>query len=457
MRERYWRTAVAYALLLALTLTPAQAAQIGDGGPVQSQAEVTAAAVSIVSQTEGSHVKYMSGDGQGRFLPEKALTRGELAQMLYEIVADRPVNLPSFYDVAEDAWYAPAVRTVAGLGLMISDYSYFHPDNLATRAECAYALSQLLPETTPQRDIFPDVWPNTWGYEAICRMAGAGLFNGDERGHFRPADSLRRCEAVAVFNRLLGRTPDEQALAARPGLSPFSDVTPSHWAYGEILEATMTHQYAAVRGGESWLLPEIEAPAAPAVPASDAAGLPDGPQRINGHLYWVVDEKFVRSCNMSGLYFNENGWYTTGDEELDQTLNGLVEQYTDESMTLEEKLRALYNYVRDNYTYLKRPLITKGQTGWEAEYAKFFLAHGKGNCFNFAATYCLLSRELGQMSYVVVGRVLNGPHGWVEMPLDGVTYMFDTQLEWRYLHDYGKTGYNLFKMLPSKTPFRYTR
>ena len=51
----------------------------------------------------------------------------------------------------------------------------------------------------------------------------------------------------------------------------------------------------------------------------------------------------------------------------------------------------------------------------------------------------------------------NSPHGWVEINLDGTTYMFDPQLEWRYLHDYGRTGYNLFKMLPSKARFTYIR
>ena len=51
----------------------------------------------------------------------------------------------------------------------------------------------------------------------------------------------------------------------------------------------------------------------------------------------------------------------------------------------------------------------------------------------------------------------NSPHGWVEINLDGTTYMFDTQLEWRYLHDYGQGGYDLFMMLPSRTPFVYLR
>ena len=56
----------------------------------------------------------------------------------------------------------------------------------------------------------------------------------------------------------------------------------------------------------------------------------------------------------------------------------------------------------------------------------------------------------------MVGSALNSPHGWVEIVLDGSVYMFDTQLEWRYLHDWGKSGYDFFKMSPDRTPVQYT-
>ena len=65
--------------------------------------------------------------------------------------------------------------------------------------------------------------------------------------------------------------------------------------------------------------------------------------------------------------------------------------------------------------------MSKGQTGWEAAYAEEFLNLGRGNCYSFSATYCLLARELGLPAYTVVGGLgaSNSPHGWVEMELDG--------------------------------------
>ena len=403
--------------------------------------------IELATQVVGSHEKYMDGDTKGMFQPSRALTRAELAQILYGVIASRPDTSPTFYDVAETTWYAPAVKTVTGLGLMSGSKGAFRPNAAATRAECAAALEMLLPSDAEGTKTFPDVPADHWAYAAIARTAAYGLFQGDTKGNFRPDAYLLRSEAVTVFNRLLGRVPDEAALARMTGLRYFPDVPTTHWAYAQVMEATVPHSCKENgAGGEEWTYATRE-----------SVALADGPYRINNRLYWVNNGSFVRSATLGDFTFDAEGRYTTGNAELDQKLNDIIASKTNDSMTRDEKLRALFNYVRDNFTYLKRPIIKKGQTGWEPDYAMFFLTNGKGNCFCFSATYSLLCHELGLPAKVVVGRVLNGDHGWVEIELDGTNYMFDTQLEWRYLHDWGITGYNLFKMLPTKTPFKYTR
>ena len=57
--------------------------------------------------------------------------------------------------------------------------------------------------------------------------------------------------------------------------------------------------------------------------------------------------------------------------------------------------------------------------------------------------------------YKVVGRI-TGPE-WDYLEMDGVTYMFDPQLEWRYLYDYGRGGYDLFMFRPGQVRFLYLR
>lgn len=394
------------------------------------------------------HQKYMDGGADGLFHPAQSLTRAELAQMLYQIVVDRPAAGAAFSDVAPEAWYAPAVGAIAGLDILrgYPDGS-FRPDQPVTRAEAAAALAQLT--SAPGNASFADVPAGHPYYAAISAAGACGLFSGDADGNFNPDAPLLRSEAAVVFNKLTGRSPDLDALRANPNIRFFPDVPTTHWAYAQIMEAAVSHDHIQGKNGtESWR--NIQ---------SEPTVLTDGFHRINGWLYCVSGGYFLRSTSSGYFTFDGEGRYTTGDSALDQQLNALVDSLTNDSMDRDAKLRALFNYVRDHFTYLKRPLIEKGQTGWEPEYASAFLRMGKGNCFSFSALYCLLAREVGQPAYTVVGGLGKNanPHGWVEIELDGVTYMFDTQLEWRYLHDYGRKGYDLFKFRPEKARFIYTR
>lgn len=400
-----------------------------------------------------THDKYMDGRDDGLFHPEQALTRAELAQILYAVVQERPETSPVFSDVEPGAWYAPAVETAAGLGILdVSAEGAFRPDQAVTRAECAAALSRLIPYDSQDRAVFSDVAEDYWAYDAICRVGGYGLFLGDGSGNFDPDGALSRAETAVVLNRLLGREPDAAALAGAAELRVFPDVPTTHWAYGSIMEATVSHENAAGEGAaETWT----------AITAEKTA-LADGYYRFNGWLYCVKGGVFLHGTAgqtyTDGVFtYDENGRYTTGNAELDRRLNAIVEAYTNSSMTRDEKLRALFYYVRDNYTYLSRPLVSAGQTGWEPEYALFFLQNGKGNCFSFSAAYCLLCRELGQPAYTVVGLLGRNatPHGWVEIVLDGARYIFDTQLAQRYYYVHGLRNYSFFKLTPGNTPLTY--
>ena len=80
-------------------------------------------------------------------------------------------------------------------------------------------------------------------------------------------------------------------------------------------------------------------------------------------------------------------------------------------------------------------------------------------CFSFSSLFCLLARNIGQPAYTVIGGLGKNasPHGWVEIMLDGNNYMFDPQLEWSYVHDYGRKSHNLFKVFPQNTGHTYKK
>ena len=126
-------------------------------------------------------------------------------------------------------------------------------------------------------------------------------------------------------------------------------------------------------------------------------------------------------------------------------------------MTRDQKLRALYNYVRDNFTYLSRKHLQKGADGWQVSYATQFFNTRKGNCYSFSSALCFLYREIGMPAYTYIGEAgiySLADHCWVEIPLDGQTYIFDTQLEHRYRYDNG-WDWSLFMITVENAPLMY--
>lgn len=84
------------------------------------------------------------------------------------------------------------------------------------------------------KDLETDHWAN--GYAAACK---AKWIAGYEDGTFRPDSAITRAEAVLILNAMLGREIDKNSLS---GLKmPFTDVSTTHWAYYQILEAAVKH------------------------------------------------------------------------------------------------------------------------------------------------------------------------------------------------------------------------
>ncbi len=393
-------------------------------------------------QEGSSHSNYMNGNEWGMFEPLESLTRAEAAQILYTLMEAPPEVEAVFSDVPEGAWYAQAVNSLASAGVICGDEEgNFHPEAPFTRAECAVAAARFLP-LGRLPITFVDVPVDHPDYEAICTAAACGLFSRPEDGCFRPDDPLTRAEAAAVFNRLLGRTPDAETIQTSPQVRFFPDVPVTHWAYAQIMEATISHEQEELAEGEHWVsLTEERHP------------LPDGFHNIDGWLYCARDGKFVRSEIVNGFAFGADGHFTTGNLPLDAKLSEIIRTKTNDTMTQNQKLRAVYGYVRDQFTYIKRKLIAKGQTGWEPAFAEAFLNDGRGNCFGYAATFCLLARELGYDAHTVVGWLGGNrqPHGWVEIVLDGKTYLYDAELEMKYRSSnffqarYGSTRFDYYK------------
>ena len=184
----------------------------------------------------GGHETYMSGYAGALFMPGNAMTRAEVAMMLYQLLKSKPtVTQSQFSDVPLSAWYGQAVNALASVQVL-SGYKdgTFLPKNTISRAEFVTALSRCFPLLEGKAE-FTDVPETHWAYKFIASATTAGWINGVGNGKFQPERGIMRCEAVTAMNIALGRTGD--GFAADRDTQKFKDVPKTHWAYLQITEA----------------------------------------------------------------------------------------------------------------------------------------------------------------------------------------------------------------------------
>lgn len=101
-----------------------------------------------------------------------------------------------------------------------------------------------------------------------------------------------------------------------------------------------------------------------------------------------------------------------------------------------------HNSLWDAYYYVSTLSYREGNKIWSGKYmsdktsisyAKEMVEYGSGNCFRFASLFSWLARGLGYKTNVVMGWVPSyssgeAPHGWVEVYVNGKTYVCDPDM-----------------------------
>lgn len=201
------------------------------------------------------HIRYLRGYPDGAFGTDNNMTRVEAAQMFYGLLRDRNIPITvHFDDVAEAAWYANAVETLASIGVIKGvGNGKFAPERSITRAEFTAIAMRFAELDTSGKNIFSDVPENAWYYDVIIGSIKYGWISGYPDGTFRPDNTITRAEVTAIVNRMLGRSGDESyILGHADSLTRFDDLTGSHWAYCDIMEAANEHDYTKTNGVERW-------------------------------------------------------------------------------------------------------------------------------------------------------------------------------------------------------------
>ena len=197
------------------------------------------------------HFSYVVGYEDGTVMPQKQITRAEVATIFYRLLKDDvreeyDTTTNNFSDVTSDSWYNQTVSTLASMGILKGyEDGTFRPNASITRAEFAAIATRFFEETgaTYEPGTFTDVTGSEWFAGAIMDAVNLGLIGGYEDGTVRPNNNITRAEACAIVNRTLGRVPDADHLLPEDVMKTWPDNPESAWFYADMQEATNGHEY----------------------------------------------------------------------------------------------------------------------------------------------------------------------------------------------------------------------
>ncbi len=198
-------------------------------------------------------------------------------------------------------------------------------------------------------------------------------------------------------------------------------------------------------------------------------------QTIGGKRYYFNAEGIAQigflTLQTGTYYMNDDGVMQTGWQDI----NGKKYYFQDNGVMLRSQRKDGYiidaNGVATKILYPKAVAILD-KIGWDLKKAfdwsaslpyyghtadmpqdktpgiKWYADYGfdnlKGNCYVMAATFCEMARTLGYEAKQISGKVPLvsgglGPHSWVEIIIDGITYVFDPN----FTNDTGRNGYQI--------------
>lgn len=204
------------------------------------------------------HEAYMKGYDGGIFKPQGNMTRAEACTIVARLMAGGDANVPAdkttaFADVPNTEWYHKYVSYVESLGYLKDYAGNFEPNKAITRAEFVELVYNMgLLKDKGLNGTFTDVAADHPKAAVVAAAGKAGLVNGYDNGNgtfsFKPDNTITRAEVVKVINNAYGRSITTKQLSEEVKFS-FSDVAKDFWAYADIMEATLAH----VEDGKGWV------------------------------------------------------------------------------------------------------------------------------------------------------------------------------------------------------------
>lgn len=351
----------------------------------------------------------------------------------------RPELSPVMGDAEYTAVYAPLLEQQAPY-LFVDSAGLLRPDAALDNTELVVALNALasgeakahfpaLPETGGS--VTAGALREVLGYFFAPDMLDIALASHEDTA------LITRAQFAVVMNLLLGRG-ESGPVEVQEGQLIIPDVQPSRSDFAALMEAAVPHGHD--ENGLSW------------TELSFSPVYAGGFVLIDGGLYCVgEDGYFISDTIIGSLTFGYDGRHTSGDTVLDGYVRGVLQDlvFAHPGAGREELLRAAYEHVRDSFGYLRKNTYAVGAVGWQIPDAISMFECGQGNCYGYAAAFWALARGLGYEAEALSGAIGKDkqPHAWVEISMDGVSYIFDPETEAECLRE-GGTVRDMFMLHP---------
>ena len=151
----------------------------------------------------------MTGISEDEFAPAGVVTRASMVQMLWAMAGKPVVNYAmDFEDVSQDAWYAEAVRWAVSEGIAAGvSEDEFAPNAAITREQLAVMLYRVEQKNGGG---FTGLWMfdldfadadavSEWAYEAMCWCTMKGIISGRDTGDLDPQGTAVRSECAQML------------------------------------------------------------------------------------------------------------------------------------------------------------------------------------------------------------------------------------------------------------------
>lgn len=201
------------------------------------------------------HQRYILGYPDDLFKPNRNMTRAELAAIVARLTINEQIEYELPYtDIREGHWATNYIKIATKYGYFVGNPDgKFRPDEAVTRAELVAVMARFLDikASTAANNHFTDTKTH-WAGNVIEALYAGKYLSGYPDGSFKPNNDIIRVEAVTMINNILYRGP----LLGHAPLFP--DMPETHWGFGEVQEATISHEATRNEDGSETFVKKIE-------------------------------------------------------------------------------------------------------------------------------------------------------------------------------------------------------